>query len=57
MCDYFDEDLEELQDDDETPKCRGDDDGGLIDDNIWWFAQEAMTGMNKLLWSQNATSK
>lgn len=57
MCDYFDEDLEELQDDDKTPKCRGDDDGGLIDDDIWWFAQEAMTGMNKLLWSQNATSK
>lgn len=36
MCDYFDEDLEELQDD-EIPKCRGDDDGGLIDDDIWWF--------------------
>ena len=37
MCDYFDEDLEELQDDDETPKCRGDEDNGLIDDDIWWF--------------------
>ena len=29
--------LEELQDDNEIPKCRGDDDGGLIDDDIWWF--------------------
>ncbi len=37
MCDYFDEDLEELQDDDGIHKCRGDDDGRLIDDDICWF--------------------